>query len=395
MKNLSITLLLLLIAFGTEAVEKSYYISVGTDAVVKSSQSLIAPSMDILAEKDGVSLVKITDGDLRSIHHMMHEEMNRCAGFKRYDSLDEAKSDLQMSEDNQGFMNFIFADYSINKQDLVNSYINQVEPLNILATIEKLASFKNRYYQSQHGIDSQAWLKSKWESLVAHRTDASVEYFNHARWGQPSLILTLKGKSTDTIVIGGHADSISGYWGRKEARAPGADDNASGIATITEIIRVLVDNNYVPNKTIKFMGYAAEEVGLLGSKDIANTYKAKGENVVGVVQFDMTNYNGSKLDIVMMSDFTNKSQNEFLGRLIDEYLPSVSWGYDKCGYACSDHASWTAAGYPSSMPFEATMKEMNHKIHTANDTLSQSRNNTDHAQKFARLGLAFVTELDK
>jgi leucyl aminopeptidase len=156
-----------------------------------------------------------------------------------------------------------------------------------------------------------------------------------------------------------------------------------------------MNNNYKPKRTVQFMGYAAEEVGLLGSKDIAAKYKANNKKVVGVMQLDMTLFKGTAdKDIVMMADFTNAAQNEFLGKLIDEYV-KVSWGYSRCGYGCSDHASWTANGYPASMPFESTMEDINHKIHTANDTLQNSGGDAKHAAKFAKLATAFIVELAK
>ena len=201
-------------------------------------------------------------------------------------------------------------------------------------------------------------------------------------------------KSDEVVILGGHADSIAGMFGGS-GKAPGADDNASGIATITEVIKILMNNNYKPKRTVQFMGYSAEEVGLLVSKEIAASYKAKGIKVIGVMQLDMTLFKGTAdKDIVMMADFTNGAQNEFLGKLIDEYV-KVSWGYSRCGYGCSDHASWTANGYPSSFPFEATMEDINHKIHTPNDTLQTSGGDAKHAAKFAKLATAFVVELAK
>ena len=142
------------------------------------------------------------------------------------------------------------------------------------------------------------------------------------------------------------------------------------------------------------MGYAAEEVGLLGSRAIARQFRSNNKTVVGVLQLDMTNFNGSDLDIVMMTDYTNRDQNAFLGTLIDEYI-KVPWGYDKCGYGCSDHASWHNSGYPASIPFEAKMREMNRAIHTSRDTLEVSRNSAFHASNFAKLGLAYMIELDR
>jgi leucyl aminopeptidase len=83
-----------------------------------------------------------------------------------------------------------------------------------------------------------------------------------------------------------------------------------------------------------------------------------------------------------------------LGRLIDEYV-KVPWGYSRCGYGCSDHASWTANGYPASIPFESTMEDINRKIHTAQDTLESAGGDASHAVKFAKLATAFVVEMAK
>ena len=42
-----------------------------------------------------------------------------------------------------------------------------------------------------------------------------------------------------------------------------------------------------------------------------------------------------------MTDYTDSNLTQFLASLIDEYLPELSYGYDRCGYGCSDHASCT------------------------------------------------------
>ena len=158
---------------------------------------------------------------------------------------------------------------------------------------------------------------------------------------------------------------------------------------------MLATSNYKPEKTIQFMSYAAEEVGLRGSKEIAKLYKSKSKNVIGVLQLDMTNFNGSDLDILLVNDYTNESQNKFLGTLIDKYLTGISWGYTSCGYACSDHASWTGEGFPASAPFEAQKRDMNGDIHSSRDTISQSGGTADHAYKFSKLALAYALELDR
>jgi leucyl aminopeptidase len=155
----------------------------------------------------------------------------------------------------------------------------------------------------------------------------------------------------------------------------------------------MIASGYKPRRTIKIMGYAAEEAGLLGSKDIAANFKANNINVVGVMQLDMTNYRGSAKDVWIYTDYTDSQQNNFLASLMSNYLPTVTVGYSSCGYACSDHASWQNQGFPASIPFETLMGEDNPYIHTANDTYANSGNQADHALKFAKLAAAYAVEL--
>lgn len=377
---------------------KEIFITIGADAVNSSNKSL-GTSKEV-ATDGSISIMKISEKDVENLSHMMHEKFNRCGGFIVHESEAEAKEVLANEKIRKTAKNFPFVNYSMTEGDTVRTMTSKVSEFNIRDMILKMSAFHNRYYKSQTGVDSQAYVKKTWEDLAAARSDVNVEYFTHSRWPQPSVVMTIEGTTNkdEIVILGGHADSIAGFFGKERARAPGADDNASGISTITEVIRVLMDSNYKPERTLQFMAYAAEEVGLLGSKAIANQYKSQNKQVVGVVQFDMTNHKGSKdLDIVFMNDFTNAAQNKFMGSLIDTYVTDVNWGYSRCGYGCSDHASWHNAGFPASMPFESTMQDINGKIHTKHDTIDAfgSQGTADHAQKFARLGVAFMVEMGK
>ena len=383
------------LSFSANAIEdKKVLISIDSDAL-NFTQKKFGPRITEVASRDGISVMEIDEDALPWLSLLMHRNFNRCGGFMRHDDAIEADNLLNSKDEQQFAKSNMFANYKIDQDAIVVPMIDQASPVNISTTITQLSAFQNRYFKGEFGKKSAAFIKETWTNLVKNRSDATVEYFQHAKWDQPSIVLTIKGQSDETIILGGHQDSINGFYGGASSRAPGADDNASGISTITEVIRVLTNSSYRPQKTLKFMAYAAEEVGLLGSKEIAANYKAKNANIIGVMQLDMTNFKGSEtLDIVMMRDFTNDEQNKFIGSIIDHYVPGIKWGYDKCGYACSDHASWTTQGYPASMPFEATMDSMNHKIHTANDTLSVSNNNASHALKFAKMALAYMVELD-
>lgn len=391
MKWISLSLLL---SANVNAAPAKKFITIDNDAV-NFSKSHFGTKAQAIKSVDGISVLEIDEESLTELSHEMHHEFKRCGGFMLHDSIEDALTEVNGIEKRNFAKSAPFADYSITAEDEVRPLIPQVSEKEITGTINKLSSYKNRYYKSATGVQAAEWIHEKWSSLLSHRSDAKVELYRHSKWLQPSVIATITGESDEIIIVGGHLDSIAGFWGRERAAAPGADDNASGIATVTEVIRVLSNSSYKPSKTIKFMGYAAEEVGLLGSKEIAKSMKQAGANVIGVMQLDMTNYKGSDLDIVMMTDYTNQQQNEFIGRLLDKYTPEISWGYDKCGYGCSDHASWHGEGYPASMPFEAKKRDMNNNIHTGRDTIEQSRGGSNHAVKFAKLGLSFIVELDR
>ncbi|MCB1052479.1 MAG: M20/M25/M40 family metallo-hydrolase [Acidobacteria bacterium] len=341
-------------------------------------------------ESDEVVILMANHQHVEQLAVMMHEKFDRCGGFFVHTSLDEA---AQFSQNADPFQEQKAIAYTINNGAVVNTLLSGVSEANIRSTISSLASFKNRYYTAQTGVDGSNWIYNQWASLIQGLSYANVVKYNHT-WAQPSVILTIEGSSqpNEVVILGSHLDSIGS--GGASATAPGADDDASGIATLTEIIRRAVATGYRPAKTVKFIGYAAEEVGLRGSQAIATDYQNQGINVIGVVQFDMTNYAGSSSDIWIYQDYTNAAQNQFLIDLIQTYT-SYTTGTSNCGYGCSDHASWHNRGYAASMPFEAKFGEHNPSIHTANDTLANSGGNANHSVKFCKLGLAYMAELAK
>lgn len=375
----------------TEPVETGKrYISIGADAVETARQVAVAAGADfeVLEANADVAVVGFPAEQFSHLSETIHDQFHRCGGFQLHEGIDDALVTLRAKD--YETIHSIATSYALDDGPTVNAVVPTLDQARILASIQQLSAMKNRYYTSPTGAQASVWLHDKWRALTS-RTDVTVEYVDHG-FAQKSVILTIPGTTlaNEVVVLGGHLDSIAS--GGSAATAPGADDDASGIATLTEIARALLAKDYRPARTIKLMGYAAEEVGLRGSQAIANDHKTRGVNVVGVLQLDMTNYQGSDKDIWLMQDYTNAAQNAFLIQLIEAYT-GATWGTDTCGYGCSDHASWHGAGFPASMPFESRMHQYNPSIHTADDTLEQSNNNTSHAVKFARLGVAFAVEL--
>jgi leucyl aminopeptidase len=379
-----------------KAPDKEVWITLDADAVEEVSAAFqgaghAVPSLG--AQKEGVASLRVRESQLRLVSEVMHDKFNRCGGFMYHDTEQQAAAALSAAAaPAPAVPEGLAANYTLDNPTLVSTLQSGLTEANIRATITHLSTaYSTRYYTSTTGVQAATWLRDQWQAMANGRSDVSVAFYNHAGWAQPSVIATITGTTfpDEIVVVGGHLDSTNTSGGA----APGADDDASGIATFTEVFRNAMVQGYRPAKTVKFMAYAAEEVGLRGSNEIANAHKNAAANVIGVLQLDMTNYRGSSVDVGIVTDRTNAAQNTFIQNLINTYVPGVTWATTSCGYACSDHASWTTAGYAASIPFEAIMNQHNSAIHTANDTLARSAGTADHALKFARIAAAYVAEL--
>ena len=345
-----------------------------------------------------VVVARTRSGALGTLAALLHAERQRCGGFVAHADRDEAYAAVERDRALAAALPPASAVYTVDNAAVVTELRDALGEANIRATIGSLAAFFTRYHGTPTGLESAEWIRAQWAGFAAGRADVTVEMFSHPLLvtRQPSVILTIPGTTLpdEIVVLGAHQDSINGSGATN--RAPGADDDASGVAALSEVIRVALARGYRPQRTVKFMAYAAEEVGLRGSADIAQQFRNADRNVAGVLQLDMTNYKGSPAqDIVLITDRTDAGQNGFLAFLIQTYLPGLAQSTSQCGYGCSDHASWYARGYPASFPFESLIGDDNPNIHTANDTLAASGGDARHALKFAKLAAAYMAELAK
>eukprot|EP00010_Vexillifera_abyssalis_P005465 CAMPEP_0201552880 /NCGR_PEP_ID=MMETSP0173_2-20130828/19012_1 /ASSEMBLY_ACC=CAM_ASM_000268 /TAXON_ID=218659 /ORGANISM="Vexillifera sp., Strain DIVA3 564/2" /LENGTH=303 /DNA_ID=CAMNT_0047963459 /DNA_START=303 /DNA_END=1214 /DNA_ORIENTATION=+ len=281
----------------------------------------------------------------------------------------------------------------------VRSLFSQVDMNRVKESIEHLSSYRTRYYTTETGVETAEWFYDQYQTLLKNNPgymgNIEIELFNNT-FPQSSVIVRMTHEDTKpnddqlVVILGSHIDSTN--FGAT-FDAPGADDDASGASTVAEVFRVLYFANFMPlpNVRLEFHHYAAEEVGLLGSAAIAESYKQKGVNVVAMTEFDMVGYVGEDNVVGIVEDNTGENINDFIRQLVGAYL-DIEWSNTKCGYACSDHASWYRVGYKqSAFPFEAPFGEHNPYIHTVNDTLDKLSLN--HMKEWVKLGLGYCIEL--
>ncbi|KAL0639086.1 hypothetical protein Q9L58_001766 [Maublancomyces gigas] len=252
-------------------------------------------------------------------------------------------------------------------QTQVNALIPLLSISNLQSWTNTFTGYLTRYYRSTTGQTSANWLFSTIKTLGAVNPAIVVTQFSHTASGfnQASIIARIPGTSTATIVIGAHIDSVGST---AAGRAPGADDNCSGMVTILETFRVLANSGFAPQNTIEFHWYAGEEGGLLGSRAIFNSYRTAARNIKAVLIQDMTGYSPNNV-IAVYTDYVSTPLTNFVKTLVPAYtkLPVIT---DVCGYGCSDHASATSAGFPAAFVTEDTFDDSSPFIHSASDTVS-------------------------
>jgi len=152
-------------------------------------------------------------------------------------------------------------------------------------------------------------------------------------------------------IICAHYDAVSE---NPMVRAPGADDNASGTAAVLEAARVLSKYDFA--YSLRFVLFAAEEQGLIGSAAYATEAASLNEQILGVINLDMigydSNYDGF-FDIHSGSMEASQDIGEFVASNVSDWnlslYPEV---YDFGSIGASDHGSFWNVGYPGIMIIE-------------------------------------------
>jgi len=254
-------------------------------------------------------------------------------------------------------------------------------------------------YNTDTGVAAAEWLRDEFirhsqNTTTTTMINISTSLYEHGGWPQPSVIAIMEGdgSSDEIIIMGAHLDSTA--TGSPSGRAPGADDDGCGVGTIMEMFRLIATNTigFKPKRSIHWMLYAAEEVGLRGSSEIANEYNRNGVPIYAVYQSEMCGWRGNRPDVVVIDDaYTDHDLVDFAVALIDEYCvyPAVR---EACNSACSDHASWDRVGAATICTAEAGPNgELNPHYHRSTDLLENI--DTEYAQDFVKFGVAFAVEL--
>jgi hypothetical protein len=187
----------------------------------------------------------------------------------------------------------------------VGKMLREIDHERIEASIEKLVSFETRNTLSSQtdparGIGAaRDWLFSEFTRYAADsggRLTVELQSYLQepaSRIPVPTVITNvvarLRGTQPESAnrlyVVSGHYDSMCGSSTNPTCLAPGAGDDATGVAAVQEMARVMSKREW--DATIIFMAVAGEEQGLYGSRHFASQAKLNGLQVEGMFTNDI------------------------------------------------------------------------------------------------------------
>jgi aminopeptidase YwaD len=173
------------------------------------------------------------------------------------------------------------------------------------------------------------------------------------------------------IVVGAHYDHIG--WGGKGSgsRRPdttaihnGADDNASGVAAVLEIAEKFALGKKAPKRSILFMAFGAEEMGLLGSKFFTKNPLVDKSQIKQMFNLDMVGrLDPSKPSLTVGGTGTGVGMEAFLKDHAADRIFQIATNPD--GYGPSDHAAFYVEDLPVLFFFTGITEE----YHTPDDDI--------------------------
>jgi Zn-dependent M28 family amino/carboxypeptidase len=182
-------------------------------------------------------------------------------------------------------------------------------------------------------------------------------------------------------------DSIN-HAGGSTASAPGADDNASGVAGVLEIARVL--STHPAEQDLRLVLFGGEEQGLYGSKQYVNSLTASERaRISAVINMDMVASLNTATPTVMLEGaaISQTLMNKLAGAAATYTTLAVQTSLNPFG---SDHVPFINALMPAVLTIEGS-DTANGNVHTANDVIAHI--NYSLALDIVRMNVATVAEL--
>ena len=278
---------------------------------------------------------------------------------------------------------------------LIREMQNQVDMDSLQATVQHLQDYGSRIWNSENAFAASDWIASKMEALGL---EVEQQPFNANTWmgsgaAGPNVIGIQRGTLyPDTYVVcGSHLDSFSYEAWFGGGTAPGADDNATGVASVLESARIM--SQYEFEYSIIYCAYGCEEMGLYGSEAYASRCQQQGMDIIGYFNNDMNGYlYGDQIHIDLIYPNAVEPIGAYYINVANVYYPDMPVRHVNFTSGDSDHTSFNNHGYMGIYPFE-DYENYSPYIHTPNDLIGVSVNSFGMSQRYCQMNIACLAEI--
>ncbi len=239
----------------------------------------------------------------------------------------------------------------------IATLVSRVSQTNIQNSVAGLCAFPTRHTESPYIHQVADWLVTCFQSFGY--TDVVKRPYTQQGFNLNNVVCTKPGagSSPHLIVLCGHYDSRMQNAGDVVATAPGADDNATGIAVILELARILAQTQL--RDTVQFLGFSGEEQGLWGSAAYAQYAQDNGIDIHRLINLDMVGYPPADFAITVERDTGNAvASNDQASQAFAAVMAQMAADYTSMPaqfgpiYA-SDYMPFEARGYVCVGAYEA------------------------------------------
>jgi len=293
------------------------------------------------------------------------------------------------------------------------SILDSVHKPNLEKTVRDLSFFHTRHTASEFMDDVAYWLTEKLQNVCSrsiyvhnftHIPDVADNADSKHQEEEKMPIYHLKnivcekpGSTNNTIMISAHYDSRMEDISNSTARAPGADDNASGVSALLEVARIL--SNVSLDHSIIFVLFSGEEQGKWGSTHYADLIDKIDIDLDLLINLDMVGFDSEGTnDFLIEYDNGNVVQdNDKYSRAAANFIKGVAENYTNLNATLgvlgnSDYLPFEALGYTViGFHDDGVTKNPNH--HTMTDTPDIL--NYEYLTSVTKLILVTILNLDR
>lgn len=208
----------------------------------------------------------------------------------------------------------------------------------------RIEDLEKELQTSMQPFSFDAFTEVSAEVSLAYTTVSTQNIVAKIQGSHPSL-------KEEIIVIGAHYDHLGKGGTGSGSRMPdtvavhyGADDNASGIAALLELAAALPLERFNLQRSIIFVAFGAEEMGLVGSKYFVDNLPFAANQIKTMINLDMIGRLKDEAVLTIGGTGTALEMDEILSAHEPGRIFSISRQPD--GYGPSDHAAF----YTSSIP---------------------------------------------